>query len=217
MKRDSMIFYRSFFEAIKELPDENKLQVYDAIFDFGLNFKQPKLTGLSKTIFTLILPQLEANIKRFNNGMKPKNKQIESKTEAKQKQNRSKVKANVNVNDNVNNNVNVNNNKNNNKNIPSFEEFSIYALLKEPLLNHSALKLKYDSWIENNWTDLKGQKITNWKSKILNTIPFMQKDQPKIERYEWKIGHTLFDGTKKQLDEDIKSYGKENVFNIRKL
>lgn len=102
--RDSSIFYRSFYEAIKELPDLNKLEVYTAIFEYSFNFNEIELNGLSKTIFTLIKPQLEANKKRFENGTKPK----KSKIEAKQKQNRSKIEANNNVNNNVNDNDNEN-------------------------------------------------------------------------------------------------------------
>jgi len=108
--RDSMIFYRSFYEAIKELPLEKQGEIYNAIFCYGLDFKEPDLTGISKTIWTLIKPQIDANIKRFENGRKPKNKQKESKIEAKDKQKESKTEAN----NNVNVNVNVNENKNEN-------------------------------------------------------------------------------------------------------
>jgi hypothetical protein len=102
MERDSMIIYRSFFEAIKELPKENQAEVWNAVYELGLNGKRVELKGISKTIFTLIVPQLEANYKKFLNGIKPKQKQIESKTEAKPKQKISKTEANVNVNDNDN-------------------------------------------------------------------------------------------------------------------
>lgn len=113
--RDSYIFYRSFYEAIKELPKENQLEIYNAIAEYSLNFKEVKLSGLSKTIFTLIKPQLEANNKKYLNGSKPKQKQKISKTEAKNKQKISKTEGNVNVNEECimkNENVlNVNNNE----------------------------------------------------------------------------------------------------------
>ena len=82
-KRDSFIFYRSFYEALQDLPNQQRLEIYDAISNFSLNFQECKLQGISSTIFKLIKPQLEANNKRFLNGSKPK----KSKTEAKQKQN----------------------------------------------------------------------------------------------------------------------------------
>ncbi len=125
--RDSFIFYRSFFEAIDNLPQENQTNIYKAIAEFSLNNKEIELNGVEKTVFILIKPQLEANNKKYINGTKEKkqkiskteakNKQNRSKTEAKNKQNRSKTQGNVNVNVNVNDNVNDNDNININKNI----------------------------------------------------------------------------------------------------
>jgi hypothetical protein len=102
MKRDTFIFYRSFYEAIIELPEENRCEIFNAIADYSLNFKDPNLSGISKTVWILIKPQLDANNKRFLNGKKPKTKR---KTEAKQKQKESKTEANNNNNNNNNNNV----------------------------------------------------------------------------------------------------------------
>ncbi len=61
--------------------------------------------------------------------------------------------------------------------IPDFDNFKTYAFLKEPTLNLNALKNKYDSWVENGWRDGNDNSITNWKTKILNTIPFILKDK----------------------------------------
>jgi hypothetical protein len=61
--RDSTIFYRSFFEAIKELPTENQAELYNAIFEYALNFELIELIGISKTVFTLIKPQIDAKFK----------------------------------------------------------------------------------------------------------------------------------------------------------
>lgn len=108
--RDSTIFYRSFYEALKELPAQNQSEIYTAIFEYSLNFNEVELQGISKTVFTLIKPQIDANIKRYKSGITPKEKQQISETEAKPKRNTSKVEANANV--NVNHNVNENENGN---------------------------------------------------------------------------------------------------------
>jgi len=105
--RDSIIFYRSFYEAIKELPENIQSQVYSAIFEYSLNFNEPQLEGISKTVFTLIKPQLDANNKRFENGKKGGRK---TKKEPKDNQNETKSEPNNNA--NANNNVNYNDNKN---------------------------------------------------------------------------------------------------------
>jgi len=80
--RDSFIFYRSFYEAIKELPETNQTKLYNAIFGFCLNHEVIELSGIEKTVWTLIFPLLEANYKRYINGTKAKRKQEPSEPEA---------------------------------------------------------------------------------------------------------------------------------------
>ena len=105
-KRDSFIFYRSFYDASKCLKTEEKAQLFDAICSYALDEKVEQLDGMAYGMFQLVKPQLDANRKRFNNGCIKKQKV--SKTEAKRKQNRSKIEANVNVNVNPNVNENLN-------------------------------------------------------------------------------------------------------------
>ena len=69
-KKESFIFYRSFFEALQDLKDKERLKVYDAICELALNEKDTKLTGLSKTVFTLIKPQVLSNTQKYKNGKK---------------------------------------------------------------------------------------------------------------------------------------------------
>jgi hypothetical protein len=92
-QRDTCIFYRSIYEAIKDLPPATKLEVYDSVFAFLLDFKEPELQGLSKTIFTLIEPVLRNANKNYVNGSKPKTKPIKSQTEAKTKPTESETEA----------------------------------------------------------------------------------------------------------------------------
>jgi len=145
--RDSTIFYRSFYEAIKELSPELQAQVYSAIFEYALNFKETELTGLAKTVFTLVKPQLDANLKRYASGTVPKQKRKRSETEANNKRKRSETEANVNDNDNVNENVNVNLNVNENVNPNKFvkpQPKDVYDYMTE--LNQA---------VGNRWTESK--------------------------------------------------------------
>jgi len=105
MERDSFIFYRSFYEAIKEIPDEEQIKVYKTISEYALNGTELQINGISKAIFTLIKPQIDANTKRYENG---------KKGGRKPKTNQSETKSKPNVNDNVNVNENDNVNENNN-------------------------------------------------------------------------------------------------------
>ena len=109
IKRNSMVFYRSFYEAIKDLDLIDQAKLYNAIFKYSLDFTKPKLTGINNTIWTLIQPQLDANINKYQNGKKggrPKAKDNQSKTKTKPKQNQKETKAKPNDNVNVNGNVN---------------------------------------------------------------------------------------------------------------
>ena len=115
--RDSMIFYKSFADALKALPDKDRLELYDAIFAFGIYDEEPKLSGVNSAVFTLVRPQIEANNRKYENGLKggrPKNQ-----TETKQKPNNNQSKTKTKPNDNQtitkpkpNDNDNVNDNEN---------------------------------------------------------------------------------------------------------
>jgi hydroxymethylpyrimidine pyrophosphatase-like HAD family hydrolase len=172
MERDSMIIYRSFYEAIKELPKENQADVWSAVYEFGLNGERIELTGISKTIFTLIAPQLEANYKKYLNGIKPKQKQIESKTEAKPKQKISKSEANV--------NVNVNDNENNN-NI-----YRKFLHLKLTVYEFDKLRVDYSAEQINNVLDnienFKSNK--NYSSLFLTAKNWLKRDAVQKPVYE---------------------------------
>jgi hypothetical protein len=73
------------FESIKELPKENQAELYNAIFEYSLDFVEPALSGLSLTIWRLIRPVLEKGNTNYINGSRPKSKQTISESEAKVK------------------------------------------------------------------------------------------------------------------------------------
>lgn len=60
---------------------------------------------------------------------------------------------------------------------PTYEEFKSYALEKEPLLDLTALKNKFDAWEVNGWKNGNDKKIVNWKSSLLNTLQYLPKKQ----------------------------------------
>jgi len=95
--RNSFIFYRSFDKALTGLSDEDELAILRAIRRYSLDFEEIELVGIQRNLFDLIKPQLEANIRKYENGCK---------TKAKWKQSLSKEEANVNDNDNDNVNDN---------------------------------------------------------------------------------------------------------------
>jgi len=171
-QRDSFIFYRSFFEATKPLKKNDKAELFDAICNFALDHKEPSLDELPKAMFALIQPQLEANYKKYLNGVKPKQKK--SKEEAKEKQTISKREGNVNDNDNVN----LNDNNNANNNIPTKRVFIDYAVNTLRNINRTDVGLKYDYWVANGWHSGgdNSKPISNWQSLLISSMKYMKKD-----------------------------------------
>lgn len=155
MQRDSFIFYRSFYEAINDLPEKSQLKVYKAICEMSLNFDEIDLSGLSLTIFKLIKPQLEANNKRYINGSKggaPKGNQNATKRQSKNNQKTTKKQPNNNVNVNDNENVNVNDN------INTSSSNNIYSYLETNLgrtLNGAEIELATMWANEYDWEKIK--------------------------------------------------------------
>lgn len=71
MERDSFIFYRSFYESVKDLPKDIRLEVFTAIMEYALYGRNPEeLKPFAKGIFTLIKPNIDVNTARFENGKK---------------------------------------------------------------------------------------------------------------------------------------------------
>lgn len=71
MDRESFIFYRSFYEAIKCMPTDVQAEIYPAICEYALFGKLPKnLSEVAKGMFTLIKPNIDVNTARFENGKK---------------------------------------------------------------------------------------------------------------------------------------------------
>lgn len=74
-----------------------------------------------------------------------------------------------------------NNNKKDNKkdNIPEFSLFLSHAKSKIDNVSELAVRLKYDAWIENDWKDGNDSQIKNWKSKLTNTVQYLETEKPK--------------------------------------
>ena len=115
MERESFVFYRSFYEGIKELPRDIQGEVLTAIMEYGLNgVTTENQKPITKAMFALIKPQLDANNQRFENGKRggrPKADCNQTETETKPNHNQTETKPEPNVNVNVNVNVNDNDDK----------------------------------------------------------------------------------------------------------
>lgn len=119
MKRESFIVYKSFYGLIKLLPEKERVKMFEAIFDFGFDETIPTFKNeTSKAIWQSIYPQLNANNRRYENGIKgkefgklggrPKNTDGDKNKTPKKTPNPLENKTpNITPNENVNENDNV--------------------------------------------------------------------------------------------------------------
>ena len=69
--RDSYVFYRSFFDAIKKLSTKERLAAYETLMYYALD----KVS----IIFLMAKPQLDANTKKYIGGLKGREHGIKGK------------------------------------------------------------------------------------------------------------------------------------------
>ena len=133
--------------------------------------------------------RLDFEKERRKNFTKSRRNNLSSTNKANKKESHMKQHMNSHMsehmeNENINENIIINETINENKTkikkalIPNFDEFLEYAKTKEPNVDSSDLKLKYDSWLESDWSinrSGKYQKIVYWKSTLLNTLPYIKK------------------------------------------
>ena len=102
--RDSVVFYRSFYEAIRMLPAEQFKASALAILEYGLDGKEPDTDGIERTVFCMAKPQIDANNRRYENGTKggrPKTKPNQTETKDNLDKSKPEPKEKEKVKDNV--------------------------------------------------------------------------------------------------------------------
>jgi hypothetical protein len=67
-------------------------------------------------------------------------------------------------------------------NIPTWDDFLAYGKEKEPSVKVSALKNKYDAWVVNGWKNGNDKPIKNWKSALLQTLTYIEKEVKPTQR-----------------------------------
>jgi len=96
-----IVILPSYYEAIKDLPDVDRLQIYDAIVRYGLYGEIIEMSPMIKSMFTLIKPNIDSSQNRYRaakeNGSlggrpkKPEKNQTQNQT-TNQTQNQDKEK-----------------------------------------------------------------------------------------------------------------------------
>ncbi len=220
--RDSFVFYRSFYDAIKDLPRDVQGEIYTAIMEYSLYGKETEnLKPIARSVFTLMKPQIDVNNKRFENGKKggrPKsgNEPDGNQEETKEKpsNNQSETKSKPNVNDNVNANVNANENKDNTPNGVSKKDAAKAATLKRkdefgktlvPYMEKygkEMIRAFFDYWGELNKseTKMRYEMQKTWEVN-LRLATWAKNEKPQYNKAD--TGVVLHDNSQSKYDEKL--------------
>lgn len=181
-KRKGFNFLRSYFDVLNQIPeDKDKLNFLLSIINKQFLDEDPKdLNFIVNLSYESQRHQIETSVKGYKSktndlmqypcqggtegacqgGYQDPYLQEEEKEEEKEEEQEKVEQA-----------------------IPSFEIFKFYALKKSEKLSIAIdlkkLELKYESWKENNWRTggKNSRKIKNWKTTLLNTLPYLQKEK----------------------------------------
>lgn len=198
--KKSFVFYSDWQAIFTELDDTEAGKLIKHVLSY-VNDEMPEdLTGVLKMALIPIKQQLKRDLIKWENVRvkrseagkisSEKKKQVSTKSTSVENVEHKSTKSTVNVNDNVNVNVNVNVND---MSMPPLEEFLSFA--REVTGNEfeylkKSVELKYLAWKENGWKTGKEKKIKNWKSTLLNTIQYLEKEKIS-EKKESKAAQTI--------------------------
>jgi hypothetical protein len=205
MARNSVIFYRSYWDAIQMLPTaESKQRLLEALFNFCFRTDDDttdysaNLEQIEKVIFTLCCPTISASARNYENGCKggaplgnknavghgaPKGNQNALKNKQPKQTTNDNDNANLNVKDNVNLNVKDNVNLNVKENVKKIRDNNNHYLSRIPSFSEiteyiSEKNLDVDPAKFFAYYEEKGWEVVdNWQKALLGWAK---------KRAEWK-------------------------------
>jgi len=173
--KKSFLLYCDLIHTFKHLSKEQRGELIMWVLEYVNDLNPKPLNGLLQAVAEPIKQQLKRDLEKYENirernkingskGGRPKKakKPTGLSGNPKKPKKADSVTDTVTVTDKV---IDIN--------IPAYEDFLKYAVSKKPKLKPDELKLKYESWVENNWKDGNDKPIKNWKTKILNTLPYI--------------------------------------------
>ena len=208
MERDSCVFYRSFYEAIDDLEDADKLACYNAIFKYALNGEEPTEKGIVSTVFKLVRPLIDKNNESYKNGLKGGR----PKTEQEPNDNPTETQPKPNNNPNEDEDVDVNENVDKKERAakrptfvrPTVEEVRAYCQERKNSVDAEAF---IDFYASKGWK-VGNQTMKDWKAAV-RTWEKRDKPQPKARQPSFSDQRTYdYDDLERRLL--AKTYGQAN-------
>lgn len=226
MKRESFVFYQSFWNATKTLPKENQKNALVMMIEYWIDWIEPtsEIDGIAFAIFQMAKPQIDINNKKFKIWSKQWCHWIKGKEYGKlwwrpKKENPPPLNIkppnnppNVNVNDNVNDNDNEIKNNNIKR---KFLDFVMMSNEENNKLLESYWNRNVKIFIErlNNYIGSTGKR---YKSHYFTILNWMKKEQ--IKSYTDKPKPIQAVATPhKEMSEEDKVKAKEMLDKAHKM
>lgn len=184
----NLMFYGSYHEAVKELPDEEQGAVYKAIIDYAFEQKTPNLSGVAKAIFVPVKPSIDTAIRNYENGKQggrpSKNNPNENPNENPEEtqsitQSESEIETEEQTYKNLDKRIKDKRNieevckkKDEKEKVfipPTLEEIIEYVNERQSSVDPQRF---YDFFTadddpKKHWIDSKGNRVKNWKQKLI--------------------------------------------------
>lgn len=175
-EKNGFVLYCDIIHTAEKLTDEQAGKLFKHILRY-VNDQNPECDFVTEIAFEPIKQTLKRDLVKYEN------KRAQNKANAEKRWNanaseRIQTDAKDAVRVSVRDSVRV---RDINNTIPSCEEFIAYAVSNVSDINTEEVRLKYESWKVNNWcTNVKGKEkpIKNWKSTLLNTLPYLSRTKP---------------------------------------
>lgn len=58
-------FFESYYEALRGLPDDERLQMYDALLSYVFDGVTPELPPVLTSLWVLVRPNIDASLRRY--------------------------------------------------------------------------------------------------------------------------------------------------------
>lgn len=173
-EKNGFVLYCDIIHTAEKLTDEQAGKLFKHILRY-VNDQNPECDFVTEIAFEPIKQTLKRDLVKYEN------KRAQNKANAEKRWN---ANASERIPNDAKDAVRVRDSvrvRDINNTIPSCEEFIAYAVSNVSDINTEEVRLKYESWKVNNWcTNVKGKEkqIKNWKSTLLNTLPYLSRTKP---------------------------------------
>ena len=158
MKRDQFTFYRSYYEAMKDLSVEECTKLLLAIAVYALDEEEPELSGSCSACFKLIRPTLDSGRnKAANRQNKTKTKEEQSGNKSEQTSKEKEGEKEREKENDSSLSISLS------RKAPTFDEVAEYAKLRGGLIDPKPF---YEFYSVAGWRDTEGKPVYNWQQKF---------------------------------------------------